>query len=152
MEERLADRSTWSAVGRCPIEKAMKLVGSRNAMLVLREAHYGTARFDDFAKRVGMSPATTSSNLAALVDAGLLARRPYQDEGARTRDEYVLTPAGTDLMPVVSGLFEWGSRYAGDRPDVELVHAGCGEPVQVQVTCAAGHELSSDDVELRVRR
>lgn len=150
-EKQLADRSRWTTIGQCPVEKAMKLVGSRNAMLVMREAFYRTTRFDDFAERVGMSPATTSSNLRALVDAGLLERRPYQAEGARTRDEYVLTAAGTDLMPVVLGLFEWGSSHAGRQPRVEAVHAECGEPIEVQVCCRAGHQLVSDDVELRLR-
>jgi hypothetical protein len=56
----LADRSRWSAIGTCPIEEAMHVVGSRNAMVIMREAMYGTTRFDDFAELVGMSPATTS--------------------------------------------------------------------------------------------
>lgn len=150
-EERLADRSRWSTAGRCPIENAMQLVGSRNAMLVMREAFYGTTRFAEFADRVGMSPATTASNLRALVEAGLLERRPYQVEGTRTRDEYALTAAGGDLMPVVLGLFEWGNRHAGRRSRIEAVHADCGEPVDVQVRCSAGHQVSSDDVELRLR-
>lgn len=150
LEERLADRTRWTTAGRCPVERAMGLVGSRNAMLVMREAFYGTTRFDDFAGLVGMSPATTSSNLKALTEAGLLERRPYREAGTRTRDEYVLTPAGLDLMPVVLSLFAWGSRHAGETPGVEVVHAGCGEPVAVQVACADGHVLGSDEVELRV--
>jgi len=148
----LADRTRWSAIGTCPIEKAMHVVGSRNAMVIMREAMYGTSRFDDFAERVGMSPATTSSNLKLLTQAGLLERRPYQEAGTRTRDEYVLTEAGTDLMPVVLGLFEWGSKYAADAVGVEFVHADCGEPVDVHVTCAAGHELNQDQIQVRVRR
>lgn len=129
----------------------MKVVGSRNAMLIMREAFYGTSRFADFASLVGMSTATTASNLKALTEAGLLERRPYRDDGARVRDEYVLTPAGTDLMPVVLGLFAWGSTHADSLPPVELTHTGCGEPVQVHVTCAAGHELATDDIDVRVR-
>jgi DNA-binding HxlR family transcriptional regulator len=130
----------------------MHVVGSRNAMVIMREAMYGTTRFDDFAERVGMSPATTSSNLRMLTDAGLLVRQPYQDAGARTRDEYVLSDAGTDLMPVILGLFEWGSKYATNAVGVEFVHADCGEPVDVQVTCDAGHRLTQDQIQVRVRR
>lgn len=151
-EEQLADRTTWSTAGRCPIEQTMTVVGSRNAMLILREAFYGTTRFEDFAERVGMSPATASSNLKALTGAGLLERRPYQEEGERVRQEYVLTAAGTDLMPVIVGLFEWGFRHGGLNSGVETVHAGCGEPVDVEVRCAAGHRLHSEDIELRLRR
>lgn len=150
-EEKLADRSSWSTAGRCPIEQTMKVVGSRNPMLIMREAFYGTTRFEDFMDRVGMSSATAASNLKALTAAGLLERRPYQEQGERARQEYVLTDAGTDLMPVLIGLFEWGIKHGQLRSGVETVHAGCGQPAEVQVRCRDGHPLSSDDVELRVR-
>src|SRR5690242_6209576 len=97
----LDDRTTWSPIGNCPVEKAMGVVGSRNAMLIMREALYGTTRFDVFAEQVGMAPATTSANLKALAEAGLLTRQPYRDPGGRTREEYVISEAGRELMPVV---------------------------------------------------
>ncbi|GAB3861909.1 helix-turn-helix domain-containing protein [Nocardioides maradonensis] len=152
LQAPLDDRSTWSPVGRCPIEKAMGVVGARPAMLLMREAHYGTRRFDDFVTRIGVAPATAATHLRNLTEAGLLERRPYQDDGARTRDEYVLTAAGVDLMPVVIGLFAWGQKHADGSDQLELAHAGCAEPVQVTVACAAGHEVTEDDVEVRLRR
>ena len=148
----LDDRSTWSPVGRCPIEKAMAVVGSRPAMLVMREAHYGTRRFDDFVERVGVAPATAATHLRALTEAGLLVRRPYQEAGVRTRDEYVLTPAGAGLMPVVIGLFDWGVRYADGTDQLQYSHAACGKPVTVRVQCADGHVVGEDEVEVRLRR
>ena len=151
LQEELADRTSWSTQGRCPVEKAMKVVGSRGAMLTMREAFYGTRRFDDFMTRVGMSSATTASNLRALTEAGLLTRCSYQEDGARARKEYVLTEAGTDLMPVVLGLFAWGSQHVGELPPVELTHHECGAKVEVHVRCTAGHELSSDDIQMSRR-
>ena len=50
---RLADRDAWSAVGKCPIEKTMALLGTKSAMLIMREAYYGTTRFEDFWRRSG---------------------------------------------------------------------------------------------------
>lgn len=131
----------------CPIERAMGLVGSRSAMLIMREAFYGTRRFDDFVQRVAMAPATASAHLRALNEAGLLKRQPYREPGGRSRDEYALTPAGEDLMPVVFGLFEWGRKHTGIQPLVEFSHAGCGHPIEVQVRCTAGHEVGPDDIE-----
>lgn len=148
---RLADRSRWSAVGRCPIEKAMGVVGSRPAMLLMREAHYGTRRFDDFVARVGIAPATAATHLRTLTDAGLLERRPYREEGSRPREEYQLTPAGADLVPVLISLFSWGARHAAGNDELEFAHRGCGQPVEVRVECAAGHVLDGEDVEVRVR-
>ena len=49
-----------------------------------------------------------SRRLAAMVEAGLLTRSPY-DAGNRTREEYLLTGAGTDLFPVLHALAQWGA-------------------------------------------
>jgi hypothetical protein len=55
-------------------------------------------------------------------------------------------------MPVILGLFEWGSRHASGAPELEFVHADCGEPDDDHVTCEAGHELTQDQIQIRVRR
>jgi DNA-binding HxlR family transcriptional regulator len=149
---KLEDRGTWVTHGVCPIEKAMGVVGSRNAMLIMREAFYGTTRFEDFGHRVGMSDATTSANLKALVEAGLLARSSYKEAGHRTRPEYVLTEAGRDLMPVVVGLFNWGMKHAAAPPPLAIDHDGCGQQVDVRLVCEAGHDVAPDNLELRVAR
>lgn len=150
----LIDRDSWSAVGKCPIEKTMAVIGTRSAMLILREAFYGTTRFDDFARRVGITKAATAARLAELVDAGLLTRRPYQEPGQRVRDEYVLTEAGADLMPVVWSMFEWGRRHLPDDARLRLTHLGCGADVATELRCADGHRVEADElgVELRRRR
>jgi DNA-binding HxlR family transcriptional regulator len=133
----------------CPVDRAMGLLGSRSTMLIMREAFYGTTRFDDFVRLVKMAPATASTHLRALTDAGLLVRRPYREPGGRTRDEYTLTPAGADLQPVVLGLYEWGRRHAGVQPEVAFSHAGCGQPVEVNVRCAAGHDVAPEETAWR---
>ncbi len=107
----LADRDAWSAVGECPIEKTMALLGTKSAMLIMREAYYGTTRFDDFWRRIGVTKAAAAARLSDLVEAGLLERRPYREPGQRSRDEYVLTDAGLDFMPVIWAMFEWGQRH-----------------------------------------
>ena len=145
----LADRATWSAVGHCPIEKTMALVGTKSGMLIMREAFYGTTRFDDFARRVGITKAATSARLSELVDAGLLTKQPYQEPGQRVRDEYVLTDAGREFMPVVWAMFEWGRKHLGDT-NLRLTHLGCGAEAQVEVTCAEGHIVPPDELGMRL--
>ena len=148
----LADRDAWSAVGDCPIEKTIALVGSRSAMLIMREAYYGTTRFDDFARRVGITKAATSARLSELVDAGLLTRRPYREPGQRSRDEYVLTHAGRDFMPVVWAMFEWGRRHLPYNAKLRLMHLGCGADASVQIRCADGHLVPPDELAVRLAR
>jgi DNA-binding HxlR family transcriptional regulator len=150
LQGALADRDTWSAVGECSIEKTMSAVGTKSAMLIMREAYYGTTRFDDFARRVGITKAATSARLAELVDLGLLARRPYREPGQRVREEYVLTEAGIDFMPVVWAMFEWGRRHLPGRKGLRLTHQGCGAEASVEIRCAEGHLVPPDELGMRL--
>ena len=151
LQGRLADRDSWSAVGECAIEQTMAVVGTKSAMLIMREAYYGTTRFDDFARRVGITKAATSARLAELVDLGLLERRPYREPGQRSRDEYVLTESGIEFMPVVWSLFQWGQRHLpGRHRQLRLTHLGCRADVEVQLRCEQGHLVSPDELGMRL--
>ena len=129
----------------CAIGAAVGILGERSTFLVLREAFNGVRRFDDMQRRTGMPRQVLSQRLARLVAEGLLRKVRYQESGQRSRDEYRLTDKGLDLYPVLVALMEWGDRYAGDAdgPPVLLRHRDCGEPVRLQLTCAAGHVLES---------
>jgi DNA-binding HxlR family transcriptional regulator len=146
----LADRDTWSAIGECPIEKTMTVAGQKTAMLIMREAYYGTTRFDDFARRVGITKAATSARLAELVDAGLLIKQPYREDGQRERHEYVLTQAGVDFMPVVWAMFEWGRKHLPYNGKLRLTHLGCGADAHVEIVCAEGHPVALDELGMRL--
>ncbi|BCZ20524.1 helix-turn-helix domain-containing protein [Mycobacterium senriense] len=148
----LADRDAWSAVGECAIEKTMAVVGTKSAMLIMREAYYGTTRFDDFARRVGITKAATSARLSELVELGLLRRQRYQEPGQRSRDEYVLTDAGIDFMPVVWAMFEWGRRHLPGRNRLRLIHLGCGAEASVEIRCAEGHLVPPDELGMRLAK
>lgn len=149
MTGALEPRSRWEAEG-CTIAKAMDLVGSRSAFLLMREAFYGTTRFDDFAHRVGVSEPVAAARLRELVAIGLLERHPYQEPGKRTRLEYRLTEKGADFFPVLVALLEWGDRWL-EPAGVELLHRGCGSPVRAELRCDQGHRLTVGDVDLAAR-
>lgn len=149
LQGRLADRDQWLTFGNCPIEKTMMVVGTKSAMLIMREAYYGTTRFDDFARRVGITKAATSARLTELVELGLLERRPYQEPGQRSREEYVLTEAGIDFMPVVWSLFEWGRHHLPGRDRLRLTHKDCGADATVEIRCTEGHLVPTDELGMR---
>lgn len=129
----------------CAIGAAVDILGERATFLVLREAFNGVRRFDDMQRRTGIPRQVLSSRLARLVGEGLLRKVPYQEAGQRSRDEYRLTSKGLDLYPVLVALMQWGDRYeAGpDGPPVALRHRDCGEPVELRLSCRAGHVLES---------
>lgn len=149
----LSDRDSWTAADWCTMERALDLIGTRSAMTLLREAFYGATRFDDLARRAGATPAVASQRLRKLVEDGLLERRPYQEPGQRSRDEYVLTPLGMDVFPVIAALSRLGEQLPSPAAKaVELTHAGCGKPVAAEVRCADGHAVAPGDVIVSVRR
>jgi DNA-binding HxlR family transcriptional regulator len=149
---RLAERDTWTAADWCPMEYALQLIGTHSAMVLLREAFWGGRRFDELARRAGVTEQIAAKRLRQLVDAGLLEKQPYQQPGQRTRYEYVLTERGRNLFPVLVSLIEFGKLLQGESSATELVHEGCGAPVLPQVRCAAGHDVSLADATVRVAK
>jgi DNA-binding HxlR family transcriptional regulator len=129
----------------CTIGRAMTILGERWTVVVLREVFSGVRRFDDMRERTGIPRQVLTNRLATLVDQGILRRVPYQEPGARFRDEYRLTPKGFDLYPVLVAVREWGDRYLADPegPPLATVHRECGAPVRIQLRCDAGHDLES---------
>lgn len=142
----LALRGEEPLGGYCPMDRALAVVGTHSAILILREALYGAARFDEFQDRTGLTSGTTAARLRELVAAGVLVKQPYQEPGRRQRDEYALTAAGQDLMPVLLALLQWANRHDPPPYPPQLQHRGCGEPVVVTVACTAGHEVDADAV------
>ena len=147
----LEPRAGWTAT-ECSMARALDVVSTRSAFLLLREAFYGTSRFDDFAERAGISEPVAAARLRELVAAGLLTREEYREPGQRSRLAYRLTEQGADLFPVLAALMRWGDRWlnASGGP-IGLRHRDCGEPVELELRCAAGHRMSPGELDL-VRR
>jgi DNA-binding HxlR family transcriptional regulator len=146
VEGRLASPDRRSPGLNCPIDRALNVVGTRSALLLLREASYGTTRFDHLAARVGISDAVASARLRELLEFGLLKRSPYREPGQRTRHEYVLTESGEDLLPVLLALADWGRRHTESSSSPQFHHANCGAEVEAEVRCADGHHVLLDDL------
>jgi DNA-binding HxlR family transcriptional regulator len=102
-----------SSVTECPAARALDTVGEWWSILILRDAFQGTTRFDEFEASLGIAPNMLSRRLRHLTDAGMFARRRYQDRPPRY--EYVLTPRGRDFFPVLVALFNWGNRHLAPR-------------------------------------
>src|SRR5882757_8922143 len=151
LEGVLAQRDTWVAA-QCSIDRAMRAIGNRSTLLLLREAFYGARRFDEFARRVDITEAVAAARLKELVAVGVFERQPYQEPGQRTRHEYVLTETGRDLLPVAMALMQWGDEHLTGRPPLRATHHGCGAQVHVEVRCDAGHEVPLDELSIALNR
>jgi DNA-binding HxlR family transcriptional regulator len=145
----LDPRGSWEATG-CTIAQTLDVVGSRSAFQLLREAFYGTTRFDEFAHRVGISEPVAAARLKELVEVGLLERVPYREPRQRTRLEYRLTAMGVDFLPALVALMQWGDRWL-EPAGVEMRHRDCGGGVRAELHCDRGHDIAVGDIDL-VRR
>ncbi len=121
-------RSDWSA-RPCAIARSLDVVGDPWVLLVLRDALLGARRFEQFRERLEIADNVLSRRLQAMVAAGLLRKATYRGE-QRTHQEYLLTEAGADLLPVLNALALWGEKHTTPpRPDahIAIVHTACGE-------------------------
>lgn len=136
----------------CAIRRALEVAGNRSALLIMREAFYGTTRFDHFAERAGISEPVAATRLRTLVDHGLLCREPYREPGQRTRMGYRLTGKGAGLLPVLVALMNWSERWLAPKEpgpaQAGLRHRDCGEPVLAELRCGAGHRPCIADLEV----
>ncbi len=114
----------------CPIARSLEHVGEWWSMLILRDAFGGSTRFDEFEQSLGIAPNMLSRRLAALVEAGLLEKRRYNERPPR--DEYVLTDRGRDFKPVLVALVAFGKRhFAAPGRKVPTRFAGVFSPLPV---------------------
>ena len=100
------------AKGRhCPVTRALEVVGERWTLQVVRDLlERERCRFQELLVSLrGISPNTLSARLRRLEDAGVIEKRMYQLNPPRA--EYLLTPRGRALGPVVRSLYQWGERH-----------------------------------------
>jgi DNA-binding HxlR family transcriptional regulator len=151
-EHALRDRSQWSIGSACSMTAALEVLSTKTAFQTLRELFFGTVRFDDFVERTESSAPAVSRALKQLETAGIVTRIPYREPGQRARDEYRLTEAGEDLLPVFMSLVQWGDKHLQDgRPPLTFLDAKTGRPVAVHVTADAS-PARADAIEIQVSR
>lgn len=112
----------------CPIARSLAVLGDAWSMLILRDAHAGLTRFDQFRKSLGIAPTILTRRLAALTEEGLLEKRRYSVHPPR--EEYLLTPAGRDFLPVLFMIGAWGRQYRGDRKLTRFFDAVTGTEIK----------------------
>ena len=134
----------------CPVAQALDLIGDSWNVLILREAFYGSSRFDQFIGRLGIASNVLTRRLRGLVDSGLLERRRYNEHPPRY--EYLLTERGRDLRPVLLTLLQWGKRHAGPAGDtVQLIDTRNDQPVQIALVDAQSGEPIGPQHQIRRR-
>jgi DNA-binding HxlR family transcriptional regulator len=95
-------------VEKCPVEEAIRVVGGKWKLLVLRSLLLnGPQRYNDLLKTVtAISPKELTRNLRELMQSGLVER--ISETGLLV--QYDLTELGKGLMPTFESLLVWGKK------------------------------------------
>jgi DNA-binding HxlR family transcriptional regulator len=122
----------------CSLARTLEVVGEWWTLLIVREAMWGTSRFDDFHHRLGIARNVLAARLARLEACQVIERRPTEDN-ARIHD-YLLTEKGWDLFTAVVALMQWGDRWihAREGPPIQFFDRRGGKPIRALAVHSAG--------------
>ena len=144
-------REDLKAAATCGLPQALEVMGERWSFLILRAAFNGLVHFEDFSSQLGIARNILSNRLARLVEHGVLARVPCEDD--RRKVEYRLTEKGSDLLPAMIALRQWGEKYTMKVPsNPVLVDARDGEPIRpIGIRAADGRDIGWHDLAWKQR-
>jgi len=137
----------------CPIARSLDAIGDWWSLLIVRDALLGRRRFGEFQKSLGLAKNILAARLRLLVDKGILKPAPASDGGAYL--EYVPTPKGRGLFPVLVALRQWSEAFdeAPEEIATVLVDRDKGRPVRkLELRAQDGRLLGFADTVLRPKQ
>src|ERR1700744_3034999 len=100
-----------------PGERALAILSGRWKAVILYALLDGPQRLCELEKRIaGVSQKVLIEQLRALEEHEVVSRQPSATESQGI--EYLLTPLGESLRPVLDSLVEWGTHHAKELDEV----------------------------------
>lgn len=94
----------------CPVETTTLLIGSKWAILILRDLFGGGQRFGQLKKSlIGVSQKVLTSQLRKMEEQGIVTCTVYPEVPPRV--EYSLTELGRTLKPIIDSMYALGEWY-----------------------------------------
>jgi DNA-binding HxlR family transcriptional regulator len=124
----------------CGVAQALEALGDWWTLLIVRDAFFGTRRFSDFERSLGIAKNILSARLAHLVEHEIFAR-----DGS----DYRLTAKGEALLPLLTAMREWSDDWIfgkGAEPVIVKDRRTNRRVPRMRVTDADGNELSRRDL------
>jgi len=147
----MVKRTSFEGDG-CPVARSLEAIGDWWTLLIIREALLGVRRFGEFQSKLGMAKNILSARLRSMLDHGILATAPASDGSAY--QEYVLTPKGRGLFPILVALRQWSEEFddAPEEIDTIMVDRSKGRPVKkLELHAEDGRLLGVGDITLKPR-
>jgi DNA-binding HxlR family transcriptional regulator len=136
----------------CPIARSLDAIGDWWSLLIIRDALLGRRRFGEFQKSLGLAKNILAARLRTLVDRGILKLAPASDGSAY--QEYVLTPKGYGVFPVLVALRQWCEEFdeAPEEIATIMVDRNKGRQVRkLELHAQDGRLLDFADITLKLR-
>jgi DNA-binding HxlR family transcriptional regulator len=136
----------------CPVARSLDAIGDWWSLLIVRDAMIGRRRFGEFQKGLGLAKNILSARLRMLVQRGILELAPASDGSAY--QEYVLTPKGRGLFPIMVALRQWSEQFDDCPETLEtiMVDREKGRPVRkLELRSQDGRLLGLTDISLKPR-
>jgi DNA-binding HxlR family transcriptional regulator len=149
LEKAMVKRTSLEKA-ECPIARALDSIGDWWSLLIIRDAFLGIRRFSEFQKNIGVAKNILTVRLRALVEDGILEMAPASDGSAY--QEYVLTPKGRGVFPVLVALGQWSEEFSFSPGGcaTQLVDRSTGRPVRkLELRAQDGRVLGQGDTEVK---
>lgn len=132
----------------CSIARTLQVVGEHWSMLIVKNSFYGTTRFSDFQRLLGVARNILTDRLNHLVEAGIMEKYVAREGGVR--QHYRLTAKGRELLPILMAMMQWGDRWtAGENgAPVIAIDRQTGLPIdKIKITTRQGMVLDFENVD-----
>lgn len=138
----------------CPVTKAMRALGDKWTLLIMRECFWGFRRFDDFQNNLNISKSVLTKKLNQLIEQELLEKRSYKVAGQRTRYEYTFTQKGKDLTKIILSFLDWGNKYLVEEGEttIKVVDKTTKNDVHIDILDNSGKRLKYRELEMTVAK
>ncbi len=134
------------ALAQCALPAALEAMGERWSFLILRAAFNGLHHFEEFQSTLGIARNILANRLGRLVDHGILSREPMADD--RRKVEYRLTEKGSELLPAMLALRQWGEKWeSGVQSSPVLCDLCDNQPIRrIEILSHDGRTLGLHDL------
>lgn len=140
------------AITSSTLNHGLMVLGDRWTSAVLLGAFTGLTRFEAWQERLAIPRSTLSNRLKALVELGLMRRRPIAERSGG--HAYHLSRQGLALYDQVLMIWSWEKRWGSRRAALpaHLTHRNCGRAFVPSLRCAAcGDRVGIGDLSLHLR-
>lgn len=128
----------------CPIDAALRVIGEKWSLLIVRELMMGCTKYAEIVHNTGVPRDILTQRLRSLERAGVIYRDLYNEQPPRY--DYRLAAAGEQLQGLLVLLRSWGETYARVHTEATAPSRhGCAATLKPEVRCASCGEILGAD-------